>query len=87
MTPQPSLSELEQLLILAVARTEEAAYGVTLRREIEQRSGRSVSMAAVYAGLDRLEGRRLLRHRLSASTPERGGRRRKLYRITKGGAE
>lgn len=86
MNATPPLNDLEQLLILAVARIDGAAYGVPIRREIEERGGRVVSMAAVYAALDRLEARRLLRHRLSPPTPERGGRRRKVYAVTDEGA-
>jgi DNA-binding PadR family transcriptional regulator len=87
MTDPTALNDLEQLLMLAVARLEGSAYGVTIRSEILDRAGRRVSMAAVYAALDRLEARRLVRHRLSPPTPERGGRRRKLYRVTETGAD
>ena len=85
MTQTP-LNDLEQFLILAVARMDGEAYGVPIRGEIEERGGRAVSMAAVYAALDRLEGRELLRHTLSPPTRERGGRRRKLYAVTEVGA-
>jgi DNA-binding PadR family transcriptional regulator len=80
------LNDLEQFLILAVVRMGGEAYGVPIRREIEERGGRAISMAAVYAALERLEARRLLCHRLSPPTPERGGRRRKLYSVTEAGA-
>lgn len=87
MSTQLHLNDLEQLLILAVARLAGDAYGVPIRREIRDRGGRTVSMAAVYAALERLEGRGLVRHRLSPPTPERGGRRKKIYTVTRTGAE
>lgn len=80
------LSETEQLVLLALARLGTEAYGVTVRREIEERSGASVSVAAVYAALDRLERRDLTRSRMSDPVPERGGRARKHFELTPAGA-
>jgi DNA-binding PadR family transcriptional regulator len=85
MAPYP-LTETEQLVLLALARLGDAAYGVPVRAEIESRSGRSVSLAAVYACLDRLERSGLVKSRLSEPLRERGGRARKHYRITHAGA-
>ena len=81
-----SLTETEQLVLLALLRLGEDAYGVQVRAEIETRAVRSVSMAAVYACLDRLEQNGLARSRRSEPLPERGGRARKCYRITHAGA-
>ena len=81
-----ALTETEQLVLLALVRLGEDAYGVPVRAEIEARSGRSVSLAAVYACLDRLEQNGLAKSRLSEPLPERGGRARKYYRITHTGA-
>lgn len=80
------LNETEQLVLLALARLGPDAYGVTVRREIEERSGASVSVAAVYAALDRLERRDLARARMSDPVPERGGRARKHFELTAAGA-
>ena len=77
-----SLNETEQLVLLALARLGEGAYGVTVRREIEERSGRPVSIAAVYAALDRLERRGFATAWLSSPLPERGGRARKHFGLT-----
>ena len=55
MSPRKSLGEFEHLLLLAVLRLGDEAYGVTMRREIESRTGRSVSLGAVYPTMDRLE--------------------------------
>ena len=81
-----SLNETEQLVLLALAHLGDEAYGVTVRNEIESRSGRSVSIAAVYAALDRLEREGHARSRLSAPTPERGGRSKKHFTLTARGA-
>lgn len=86
MTPREVLNEVDQLVMLALVRLEADAYGVTIRAEIENRSGRSVSMAAVYSALDRLERRGFAESWLSNPTPERGGRAKKHFRITRIGA-
>jgi len=78
--PTP-LNELEQMVLLALARLGEDGYGVTIREEIERRAGRPVSIAAVYAALDRVERRKVVRSWLSDPTPERGGRAKKHFRI------
>jgi PadR family transcriptional regulator PadR len=80
-----NLNEVEQLVLLALARLGDSAYGVTIRQEIEERSGRPVSIAAVYNALDRLERRGTTTTWLSDPTPERGGRARKHFAITPAG--
>jgi PadR family transcriptional regulator PadR len=82
-----SLNETEQLVLLALAHLGEDAYGVTVRQEIEDRSRHPVSIAAVYACLDRLERKGYAAARLSKPTPERGGRAKKHFRLTGDGAE
>lgn len=82
MADRESLTDVELLVLLAIARLEDDAYGVTIRDEIERRTGASPSVAATYAALDRLEDRGLALFRLSDPTPERGGRRKKLFRLT-----
>jgi len=79
--------ELEQLILFAVLRLRGEAYGVRIREEIARRTGRSVSAGGIYTILGRLEARGLVTSRLSDETPERGGRRKKMYRITADGAE
>lgn len=81
------INDVEYLVLLAVARLADDAYGVTIRAEIERHAARSVSVAAVYAALGRLEERRLLAHHLTDPTPERGGRRKKVFRLTGAGAD
>ena len=78
--PPQGLGEFEQLVLLALMRLEPEAYGVAIRDEIEERTGRSVALGAVYTTLLRLEDKRLVATRLGDPTPQRGGRRKKYYR-------
>jgi PadR family transcriptional regulator PadR len=76
---------LELMIMLAIMRLEDAAYGVPISREIEEAAGREVAMATVYASLDRLEARGLVKSKLGDPTPERGGRAKRLFTITAAG--
>ena len=80
------LGSFEQLLLLALLRLGDDAYGVPIRDEIEERTGRVISPGAIYTALDRLETRGLVRSRLGDPTPERGGKRKRHYRLTARGA-
>jgi PadR family transcriptional regulator len=82
----PALGDFEQLVLLGVLRLGDEAYGAAIRQEIHARSGRDVSINAVYTTLDRLEGKRFLRSWVGEPTPQRGGRRRKFYALTPVGA-
>jgi PadR family transcriptional regulator, regulatory protein PadR len=79
----PALGDFEQLVLLGVARLElqECAYGAAIRREIHARTGRDVSINAVYTTLDRLENKGFLRSWVGEPTPQRGGRRRKFHAL------
>jgi PadR family transcriptional regulator PadR len=72
--------EFEQLVLLAVLRLGEGAYGMEVRREIESRTGRGSAIGAIYATLDRLETKSLLRSR-DVPAPE-GSRPRRQYQVT-----
>ncbi len=82
---QPALGDFEQLVLLGVLRLADDAYGAAIRQEIHARSGRDVSINAVYTTLDRLEAKGFLRSWVGDPTPQRGGRRRKFYTLTAGG--
>jgi PadR family transcriptional regulator PadR len=73
------------MILLAIMRLDDAAYGVPISREIGESVGRAVAMATVYASLDRLEARGLVRSKLGDPTPERGGRAKRLFTITPAG--
>jgi PadR family transcriptional regulator PadR len=73
-------------VMFALIALEDEAYGANIRREIEERTGRTVSAGSVYTILDRLERRGLVSSEIGAPTAARGGRRRKNYRIETAGA-
>lgn len=81
------LGTFEQIVLLAVVRQGDEAYGRAILREIEQAfdGSRTVAAGAVYSTLDRLEAKRLLSSKLGDGTDERGGRRRRFYRVTTSG--
>ena len=79
------LGGFEQSVLLAIAHLGEDAYGVTIRQEIERRTGREVAIGALYTALDRAERKGLVRSRLSDPTPTRGGRSRRHYALRPAG--
>ena len=81
------MGEFEQLVLLAVLRLDNRAYGMEIREEIERRTGRDVSYGAVYATLDRLQRKGFVRFDMGEATPERGGRARKYFRVEAPGRE
>ena len=82
---QPPLGDFEQLVLMGVLRLGDAAYGAAIRQEIHARSGRDVSISAVYTTLDRLEAKGFLSSWIGAPTAQRGGRRRKFYAMRPAG--
>ena len=79
---EESLGSLEHIVMLAVMRVGEDAYGITVRREIQSASGRDVSIGAVYATLVRLESKRFVKSYAGEPTAERGGRAKRHFRVT-----
>lgn len=82
-----ALGEFEQVVILAILRLDENAYGVSISREIEECTERRPSPGALYTTLDRLEDRGLLTSKFGDPTPERGGRAKRYFRVTKEGID
>jgi PadR family transcriptional regulator PadR len=81
--PIPSpIAEFEQFVLLAILQVGEDAYGPAIREEIARRTGRTPSRGALYVTLDRLEAKGYLASRAGESTPVRGGRARRLVRVT-----
>lgn len=76
------LGEFELMVLLAVIRLGENAYGVPISREIEDRGGREAALGSVYGALERLEEKGLVRSRLGERTRERGGRAKRFFRVT-----
>jgi PadR family transcriptional regulator len=79
VTRAPVLGEFEQLVLLALVRLGRDAYGAAVSEEIEQQTGRPVSVSAVHTTLDRLEEKGFVRSRLGDPTPQRGGKRKRHY--------
>lgn len=86
MAATTELSDLEQMVLLALVRLGDEAYAVPVRREVESRGGRTVSLTAVYAALERLERGGLIEARLSEPVAQRGGRARRMFRVRRAGA-
>lgn len=75
------LGSLEHIVLLAVARLGSDAYGMTVRREIEKRTGRNLSVGAIYATLERLQTKGYVSSSIGEPTPERGGRAKRHFQI------
>jgi len=82
MSSRDYLGEFEHLIVLAVLRLADQAYGVTVRQEIENHTRREVSIGAAYATLDRLEAKGYVKSHLGDPTPERGGRSKRFFEVT-----
>ncbi len=88
LTPMPeTLSELEHLVLLSVMRLGEAAYGVSIQRELLETAQRKTARAAVYVALRRLEEQGYLHSVLAEPTAERGGRAKRFYALEERGLE
>jgi len=79
------LSDLESLVLLALVRLGDDAYGVAVQREITSRAGYDASFGSIYTTLARLESRGLVASRVGDPTPERGGRRKRYFEIRPAG--
>lgn len=79
------LGEFEYLILSAAARLKDEAYGVSIRKAVEDATDSQCSIGALYTTLDRLERKGLLKTWMSDPTPERGGRPKRMVRVTAGG--
>lgn len=79
------LGELEELVLLTVGSLFDEAYGVAVMDEVKATTGRDMNISAIHAVLRRLEEKGLLKSRMGGSTNERGGRRKRLFTLTKVG--
>jgi PadR family transcriptional regulator PadR len=76
------LGNLEMMVLLALIRLHENAYGVPIAKEIEGKSGRTVALGSIYVTLERLEAKGLVTSELGEPTAERGGRAKRYFRAT-----
>lgn len=81
-----TLGDLEQLILFALVRLGGESHGAPIITEIERQTGRSVSPGALYTVLDRLSNKGYVASWIGDSTPDRGGRRRRVYRVEPAGA-
>jgi PadR family transcriptional regulator, regulatory protein PadR len=82
-----SLGEFEELVLLVTASLDDDAYGVTITLELERQTGRSVGFNTVHTTLQRLEDKGLISSKMGGATAERGGRRKRYFRITPAGSK
>lgn len=80
------IGEFEYVLLASAMRLKEGAYGAAIRQDLESTTGRRCSLGALYTTLDRLEKKGLIKTWLGDPTPERGGRAKRLVRVTAAGA-
>ena len=79
------LGEFEELVLLSTAILNDQAYTVTIAEEIKGRMGRELSLSSIHTVLVRLERKGFVQSYMGGATKERGGRRRRLYKITASG--
>lgn len=84
---RPYLGEFEELVLLAVAVLDGGAYGVTIVAELKNRMERTISLSGVHIALYRLEEKGFVQSELGGATAARGGRRKRLFRITAAGQQ
>jgi DNA-binding PadR family transcriptional regulator len=86
MKDNATIGQFEQIVLTAIVTLGENAYGVTIHAAVKELSApKAVSLGAVYATLDRLEDKKLIRSWLSDPTPERGGRSKRHYQLVPAG--
>ena len=79
------LGEFEEIVLLTIALLGSQAYGVAIRKEIEEQASRKVSIGGVHTACNRLEDKGFLKSRFGEASPTRGGKRKKIYRVTQAG--
>ena len=85
--PRDLLTDFELMILLAILRVGEGAYGVLIAREIERTGGRRAVLGAVYAALDRLERNGFASSSIGDPTPARGGRAKRFFQVTPAGID
>ena len=84
---KPYLGEFEELLLLAILRLRDNAYGMTIRQTVADATGRETSIGAIYTTLERMEQKGFITSRQGEATPERGGRAKRYFEITGTGSQ
>ncbi len=81
------LGEFEEIVLLTVGVLYDEAYGPSIKKEVEERTGRKVNLSAIHATLNRLDEKGFLSSRLGEATAKRGGKRKKYFAVTKLGVK
>jgi PadR family transcriptional regulator, regulatory protein PadR len=81
------IGELEELILLAVCILDGDGYGISVKKEVERHSGRSILLGAIHITLYRLQDKGFVESQLGGSSEKRGDRRKRLFKITKKGME
>lgn len=81
------LGEFEHILLLALLKLDKQAYGTKIRQLLQQTIDRDVTIGALYATLERLEKKKLIKSSLGESTPERGGRAKRYFKVSAKGKQ
>jgi DNA-binding PadR family transcriptional regulator len=85
MNQNINLGELEQLILLAILRLDDDAYGVTIRDELSRRAGRVIAPGALYTALERLETKGFVSSTMGNATPQRGGKAKRYVKVSPAG--
>ena len=85
--PAKNLGEFEELVLLAVCILDGRGYGISVKKEMEKHTGRSILLGAVHITLYRLQDKGLLKSEMGGSSEQRGDRRKRLFKITKKGMD
>ena len=85
MQARENIGEFEELVLLVTGVLYDEAYGVAIQREIQEQTGRKINISAVHSALHRLEEKGFLESRMGGATSERGGRRKRYFRVTMAG--
>ena len=81
------ITRLEEVILMSIWRLKDNAYGVTINKEVSERSNKKYSIGALYFSLDQLHKKELVTKDIGDPTPERGGRSKIFYRLTPAGKE
>jgi len=82
-----NLGEFEELVLLVVAVLDKNAYGISILEEIQKQTNRSLSLSAIHSALNRMEKKKYLTSQMGGETKERGGRRKRFFKVTGLGRE
>lgn len=79
------IGEFEELVLLTIATLRDSAYGVSIKQDIEDRASRAISIGSLHSTLTRLEEKGFISSELGEPTKERGGRRKRFFKLTSAG--